>query len=112
MRSWGTIFLLSLVTLGIYHLYWLYKMHDEVKDYSGQGVGGGLGLLFALICGFINYFLLPAEIAKMYQLDGQPSPISATLGFWVLLPIAGPIIWLAKVQDTANDFWRARGAIG
>ena len=31
---------LFIVTFGIYGLYWTYKTHEEIRQHSGQGVGG------------------------------------------------------------------------
>lgn len=101
---------LSIITLGIYGIYWQFKSYDEIKLYSGQGLGGGVGLLIALVCGILTPFLLAADVEKLYRSDGQESPVTAATGAWVLLPLAGGIIWLFKVQGALNDFWLARGA--
>ena len=55
-RERGVLFviLISLVTLGIYYLYWVYKTQEEVKEHSGQGIGGVLGLVIALVVGVIT----------------------------------------------------------
>ena len=47
-NPWAVIGL-SIITLGIYALYWQYATFKELKDYSGNGIGGGLGLLFAIL---------------------------------------------------------------
>ena len=41
-RSTGACMGLTIVTLGIYPLYWYYKTHDEMKRHTGQGLGGGI----------------------------------------------------------------------
>ena len=35
---------LSIITLGIYGLYWQYATFQEMKDHSNQGIGGVLDL--------------------------------------------------------------------
>lgn len=104
------VILLSIVTLGIYNIYWQYAMFDEAKRYSGQGAGGIVGLLFALLLSIVNIFLLPAEIGNLYQREGQPQPITGMTGFWIFLPIAGWFVWLVKVQRRMNELWIAHGA--
>jgi|GEM_PF-5393889 len=47
VRDPWIVILLSIVTIGIYALYWQYATFKEMKDYSGQGIGGGLGLRVA-----------------------------------------------------------------
>jgi hypothetical protein len=111
VRSPLTVILLSLVTLGIYSLYWQYASFKEIKEYSGEGIGGGLGLLFAILLGIVNVFLLPHEIGNLYVREGKEAPVSALTGFWVLIPIVGGIIWIVKTQSRLNDFWEAHGAV-
>ena len=98
---------LSIITLGIYGLYWQYAVFKELKEYSGEGIGGGLALLFAFLVGIVNIFLLPAEIGSLYARDGQPSPVTGVTGCWIFLPLVGWFIWLVKVQGRMNEFWTA-----
>jgi len=48
-RGWVVVVLLSIVTLGIYGLVYQYKTFQEMKDYSGEGIGGVVGLILG--CG-------------------------------------------------------------
>ena len=106
-RPPAVVILLTLVTLGIYGLFWQYRVFKELKDYSGEGIGGGLALLFAFLVGIVNIFLLPAEIGALYTREGQEAPLSGVTGFWILLPLVGWFIWLVKVQSRMNEFWVA-----
>jgi len=106
-RATVSVILLTIITLGIYGLYWQYSVFKELKEYSGDGIGGGLALLFAFLLGIINIFLLPAEIGSLYARDGQPEPVSGATGLWILIPLVGWFIWLVKVQGRMNDFWSA-----
>ena len=112
-RSRGILFviLISILTLGIYYLYWVYKNHEEVKEHSGQGIGGVLGLVIALVVGFVTPFVLPSEIRKMYERDGRESRVSGWTGLWATLGIlilVGPIVWFVKVQGALNRYWRIK----
>ena len=109
-RGVGFVILLSLVTLGIYFLYWTYKTFEEMKQRTGQGLGGVIGLVIALVIGIVNYFVIPSEVGKMYKGDGQSAPVSGVTGFWVLLPLVGWIIWVAKVQGGLNRYWESKGS--
>ncbi|MGN6694579.1 MAG: DUF4234 domain-containing protein [Aquihabitans sp.] len=106
-RSPWAIIGLSIITLGIYGLYWQYATFKEMKDHSGNGIGGGLGLVIAIFIGFVNLFLMPSEIANLYKARGQEAPVSAATGCWIFLPIIGGFIWLFKVQGRLNDYWDA-----
>jgi len=105
-----TVLLLGIITLGIYFLYWYFKSFDEMKDYSGEGLGGLVGLLLAIFCAIITMFVMPAEVGNLYENDGKDKPISGMTGFWNLLPIIGSLVWLWKVQGRLNDFWESKGA--
>jgi hypothetical protein len=107
IRSPWAIIGLSIITLGIYGLYWQYATFKEMKDHSGNGIGGGLGLVLAIFIGFVNLFIMPSEIANLYKARGQEAPVSAATGCWIFLPIIGGFIWLFKVQGRLNDFWEA-----
>ena len=111
-RSIGKSILLAFVTLGIYCVYWTYKTHEEIKLRSGQGLGGGIGLLLYIVVGVATPFLIAAEVKTMLEGDGRESRVSAVTGCWILLPLAGPFIWFAKVQGQLNDYWRSLGATG
>lgn len=114
--NWGPIgkrenmvvqFLLALVTCGLYGVYWAYKSHEEVKLHSGEGVGGAVGAVIYFFAGIVTLFLLPIEIQRMYERDGQQSPVSAVTAFWALLLV---IPWYVKCQGALNDYWAAKGA--
>jgi len=104
-----TVILLTIVTCGIYGLWWYFRNFDDMKDYSGEGVGGMLGLLLAIFCGIIAVFLLPAEVGNLYEREGQDKPVSALTGLWNLIPIIGWFIYIYKVQGGLNDFWGPKG---
>ena len=80
VRSPLAVLLLSIITVGIYGFYWYYKTFQEIKDYSGEGIGGGLGLLLGLFCSIVVSFLLPSEVGNLYSRDGQPAPLSGVTG--------------------------------
>jgi len=110
-RSWLGVIGLSIVTLGIYGLYWNYKVFQETKDYSGEGLGGIVGLVLGFITGgLVTAFMLPSEVSGLYVRDGRESPVSVTTGIWVIVPFVGGLVWLYKVQGALSDFWRSKGA--
>jgi hypothetical protein len=112
-KNRGVVFviLISILTLGIYYLYWVYKSHEEIKEHSDQGIGGVLGLVIAILLGFVIPFVLPSEIRKMYERDGRESRVSGWTGLWATLGIlilVGPIVWFVKVQGALNRYWRLK----
>jgi hypothetical protein len=83
------VILVTILTLGIYHLYWVFKVFDELKQHTGEGIGGILGLVIAIVIAPVNYFVLPSEIGKMYRGDGRSAPMTGWTGLWILLPLVG-----------------------
>jgi Domain of unknown function (DUF4234) len=110
-RSSLSVILLSLVTLGIYGLYWQYKTFEEMKVHAGVGIGGVVGLILAIFLGFLNPFIMSNEVGNMYETAGEERPVSAITGLWILLPLVGAIIWLVKTQGALNRYWEAGGAV-
>lgn len=105
-RSWIVVVLLSIVTLGIYGLYWQYATFKEMKEHSGSGLGGGLGLLLSFITGgLVGLFVIPNEVGELYTRTGKEKPVSWLTGFWVLIPLIGGLIWIAKTQGRLNEYW-------
>jgi hypothetical protein len=109
-RNVVVVIVLSIATLGIYSLIWQYKSFKEMKAFSGDGIGGGIGLVLAIFVGIVNVFLLPNEVGDLYAKGGQPRPVSALTGFWVLIPLVGTFVWIAKVQGSLNRFWEHQGS--
>ena len=59
----------------------------------------------------MTFFLLPIEIQGMLARTGRVSRVSALTGLWILLPLAGPIVWFVKVQGQLNEYWESLGAV-
>ena len=110
-RSIGLSILWFVLTLSIYGFVWVYKTQEEVKRYSGNGVGGVLGLVIFVLISPVTFFVVPSEVRYMYEdLDGQKSPVRGIHGLWFLLPIIGHIVWFIKVQGALNRYWESKGA--
>jgi hypothetical protein len=111
-RGVGFGILMFIVTLGFYSWYWAYKTQEEVKQHSGQGIGGVLGLVIWILLNPVSAFVIPSEIGTMYRTDGRESPVTGWTGLW-LFPfgflIVTAIVWFVKVQGALNDYWEAKG---
>jgi Domain of unknown function (DUF4234) len=108
--SIGLVILLTIVTFGIWGIFWTYRTNEDLKKYNGDGLGGVLAVVIYILLSVVLMFTIPNEIEKMYQRDGRQSPVSAIWGLWFLLPLIGNIIWYVKVQRALNDFWTSKGA--
>jgi hypothetical protein len=107
------VLLLSLVTFGIYTIYWAYKTHEEMKQHTGEGLGGVLGLVIWILISPVSAFVIPSEVRKMYARDGRASPITGWTGLWffpfgiLVIPL---IVWFVKVQGALNRYWESKPA--
>jgi hypothetical protein len=109
-RGVAFVIIVGLLTLGLYFIYWAYKTGEEIKQYSGEGLGGILWLVIWLVAGIVMIFVAPSEVGKLYSREGQTPPVTGKTGFWMLLPLVGYIVWVVKVQGALNRFWASKGA--
>jgi Domain of unknown function (DUF4234) len=112
----GVVFvlLITLVTLGIYSLYWVYKTQQEIKDYSGEGLGGVLGLVIWILISPVSAFVIPSEIGtNLFARAGRERPVTGWTGLWLFpfgIFLIPAIVWFVKVQGSLNRFWESAGA--
>jgi hypothetical protein len=100
---------MTLVTIGIYGIYWVYKSFREVKAHRGEGVGGFVGILLCLV--IVGYFKLPQYIGRMYRAEGNENPpVSGVSGLWNFVPYVGTFIYIAKIQGALNSYWKAKSS--
>jgi Domain of unknown function (DUF4234) len=105
------VLLIGLITLGIYTLYWAYKTQEEMKQHTGDGLGGVLGLVVWIIVSPVSAFVIPSEIGKMYNRAGRTSPVTGWTGLWffpfgvLIIPL---IVWFVKVQGALNQYWQSQ----
>jgi hypothetical protein len=113
VRSTGICILLTIVTLGVYALYWYYVVHDDMKRHTGNGLGGVVALLLAAFVGIVMPYLCSDEVGKLYENSGREKPVSAVTGLWYfpgIFILVGPIVWFVKTNGAINDYWRSLGA--
>ena len=110
-RGIGFGILLYIVTIGIYSIYWAYKTHEEMKQHTGEGLGGILGLVIWLVISPVSAFVIPSEIGKMYAKDGQEPPVAGWTGLWLFpgaILLVPAIVWFVKVQGALNRYWEGK----
>ncbi|MCL5291103.1 MAG: DUF4234 domain-containing protein [Actinobacteria bacterium] len=123
-RSPLAVVLLSVITLGVYFVYWYYKVNKEIAAYdekieTSPGVSAfaiTLGYFLAFfIVGFISSYNTAARAKRMFHDFNTPisiSPIFATL-LYALSALGFPMLALfypAYIQSKLNAFWRHESA--
>ena len=110
-RGVGFGILMYIVTFGVYSLYWVYKTQEEMKQHTGEGLGGVLGLVVWLLVNPVTAFVIPSEIGKMYKKDGQEPPFTGWTGLWLFpgaILLVPAIVWFVKVQRALNRYWEGK----
>lgn len=112
-RGIGFGILLFIVTLSFYGWYWAFKTHEEMKQHTGDGLGGVIGLVIWILITAVSAFVIPSEVGKMYSKDGQEPPVNGWTGLW-LFPfgflIVTAIVWFVKTQGALNRYWESKSA--
>jgi uncharacterized protein DUF4234 len=107
-RGIGFGILMFIVTLGFYSWYWVFQTQEEMRQHTGEGLGGVLGLVIWILLHPVEAFVIPSEVGKMYSRAGQQRPITGWTGLW-LFPfgflIVTAIVWFVKVQGALNRYW-------
>jgi hypothetical protein len=114
-RGIGFGILLFLITIGIYGLYWVYKTAEEMKQHTGEGIGGVLGLVVWIVVGAVMAFVIPSEIGNMYTKDGRQPPVTGWTGLWLFpfgIFLIPAIVWFVKVQGALNQYWESKAPAG
>jgi len=112
-RGIGFGILIFIITLGIYGLYWVYKTQEEMKQHTGDGLGGVLGLVVWILISPVSAFVIPSEVGKMYQRDGRQPPVTGWTGLWLfpgIFLIIPAIVWFVKIQGALNTYWESKAA--
>ena len=112
---------LSLITLGIYYVFWWYYINREMRDFGrargtdlGQNPGNSvlaitLGALI-IVPAIVTLWTTPDRIQRSQETAGVDRPASGPVIF-ILLLLIGPVgIWYA--QHELNKAWTAQASGG
>ena len=112
-RGVGIDIMLYVITLGFYSWVWAYRTHRKIKQQTGDGVGGLLGLVLWVLLNPVAAFVIPSQVQKLHQRAGKESPVSALTGLWLFpfgILIVPAIVWFVKVQRALNRYWESEAA--
>ncbi len=107
-RNIAVCIILSIVTCGIYGIYWFICLTDDTNTvYGAPGTSGGMAFLFTLItCGIYSLYWMykqgeKLEDAKARAGAGVPNPNMGII-YLVLAVFGFGIISYALMQDSLN----------
>ena len=109
------VFVLAIVTLGIYYVVWYYKVNRELRDAAGINVNPVTAILaitigwVIIVPPFVSWYRTFERIQQAQRQAGLATEVNPILGFVLylvalyLLPVE-----LLYAQDELNKLWRAR----
>lgn len=111
-NPWG-VWLLGVVTLGIYGLWWYYTINRELRDYHESIlVQPGVSLMAVLLAGFtlgitaiVSIVKTGGRIAQGQRLSGSRANCSGLVG--ILLALIG--FYSVYYQSQLNKIWDRYG---
>lgn len=106
-RSIAMAIVLSIITCGIYGIYWYIKLTDDINYVSGEdGTSGVMAFLFSLItCGIYTFYWVYTWGKRLNHAKEQRGlPVDGNMPFiFLVLAIFGlSIISWAIMQDDLN----------
>ena len=107
-RSIGLCIVLSIITFGIYMLYWVYKLHEETHAVAGEtpAVSGGIVILLSIVTFGIYMFYWcykqGERVDKIHAMRGAPAGNNAVL--YLVLGIFISIVAFALMQNELNTY--------
>ncbi len=115
-RNLALAIVLTLITCGIYGIYWFIVLSDDVKEYSNDAemFSGGIAFLLTLVtCGIFGIYWaykLGKNMERAQQLNNLPAKDNSILYLILELFGFGIIVW-AIVQNDLNEITRARNGV-
>lgn len=105
-RSVAVCIVLSIITCGIYSLYWVYCVHNDVQEVSGtpMGISGGMVIVLNIVtCGIYGLYWYYKMGQMLDAAKGQPNGNSGIL--YLVLGLFGlSLVSLAIIQSELNRF--------
>ena len=103
-RNIGVCILLTVVTCGIYGIYWMIKMNDEINYLAGEqgATSGGMVFLLTLVtCGIYGFYWFYKMGERVDRIKGSADSNSPVP--YLILGIFGlGIVNYCLMQDTIN----------
>lgn len=103
------VWLLSLVTLGIYQLYWYYQVNREAREYEPSvDVRPGVAVVAVSLGGllivppWVSIFKTGGRIARAQKAAGVQDRCSGLLGLVLVLVFD---LWVVYYQSQLNKVW-------
>jgi hypothetical protein len=119
IRNPWAVALLPIITFGVYHLVWWYRINRELRDYGrakgydlGQKPASSVLALFPggliIVPAIITYWRGTKRVQGAARLSGR-EPLNGWIALILYLFIS--LGFFAYLQVSLNDLWRAEGEL-
>lgn len=113
-NPWG-VFLLSIVTLGVYHIVWWYKTNNEMKNYgvANDPLLATLAITlgaFVIVPAFVSVYRTADRIKMAQEQAGATERMVPVLGLLLFLVVSG--FAAVYYQSQLNKAWDALALAG
>lgn len=108
VRSIPMAIILSIITCGIYGIYWMYCLVNDLNTASGHetDTSGGMVILFSIIsCGIYGYYwyyTAGGKVGEIQEYDHRPRDGYLGILYLVLNLIGLGIVSMALIQNELN----------
>ena len=113
-RSAGNVFLLGIITLGIYTLVWFYRINKEMKLHTDweDDPGKAILALFIPIANLVSFYRTAKRVRRMQELCGDSGELlnPGSTFACLFIPLIGGIIYISNVQGALNRHWNVHRA--
>jgi hypothetical protein len=111
------VFVLSIVTLGIYYVVWYYKVNRELRDAARIDVSPVAAVLavsigwLIIVPPFVSWYRTFQRIQQAQRQAGLRGEVNPILGFILfLVAVVFLPVETLYAQDELNKLWRTRSA--
>jgi len=104
------LFLLMVLTFGLYSLYWVYKTNCYLRDDLGKDVSPGFRTFFMIIpiANIIVFYKTLNDMNKFIKKEGfETYSPGLNILIWLFVPFVGYWVYI-NVQESINEFWRIK----
>lgn len=100
------VIVFSVITCGIYYLYWLWVTNAEINRICGnESVGGGT-VIISYFCGLVGWYIwYKWDISLQEVTQDRRVVYNSNFLLWLILSViagAGAFVMMFQVQDTLN----------
>ncbi len=115
VRNPVMVLVLSVVTCGIYGLWWWYTILTELRNFTqDEDINPTINLVLLLLLGCIWQFVLPFKmgkwILKARQIAGLPEEEDKSTTWLILSLLCLGIVVVYLIQTELNRIWESGGA--